>query len=173
MARFTDELYSFMHESAANDDHSVEDTLSWLGSLLSFAQEETLDLAPLLESLDSATYELLLNELDQVVAFYNYRAALRAMSCNQENETEDDTDSTTTPATTNLQEIPRPNLAYIPLLVDNFVTMIKPHLSQQETTTVSEDLSGSALSRSHSSRTQLDTASLDTLQAPLAATPQL
>jgi hypothetical protein len=205
MARFTAELYTFLHESATNDDHSVEDALSWLVSLLAFAQEETLDLGPLLEALDSATYEHLLNELDQVVAFYDYRTALKELA-REEDETDeidetdetgetketDETNQTTTqttphtpeykteptPPTSNtpLPEVPRPNLTYIPLLVDNFITIIKSHLDHQATKSQSVEVPRAStqtqtqLRSKHANSSHLsDTPS----STPLAGAPKL
>jgi hypothetical protein len=84
LSRFADDMYSFLHESAVNDDHSVEDTLSWLVSLLAFARDETIDLAPLLAPLNEATYSLLVQEVDQLVAFYKYRALLKEARCEAE-----------------------------------------------------------------------------------------
>lgn len=81
---FTTDLYSFIHESAASDDRSFEDTLSWFVSGLSFSNNKTLDLNPLLSSLDDITYRALLNEVDQIVNFYDYRMQLKELQAEEE-----------------------------------------------------------------------------------------
>lgn len=179
LARFTNELYSFLHESAANDDHSIEDTLSWWVSLVTFAKEETIDLTSLLERLDSTTHELLLNELDQVAEFYDYRAELEELESEEENDenadAQTDQPNTETPplTKTTLRQVPRPNLTYIPLLVDDFITMIKLQLSHQEPTppnTTSETTKQSEQSQSQQPK-HADPIPQNT-NAPLATTPQ-
>lgn len=90
LARFTNDLYSFLHESAANDDSSVENTIKWLESLVAFAREETIDLEPLLSSLNETTFSSLVQELDNIKAFYDYRALLKQMEYDEDEYDEED-----------------------------------------------------------------------------------